>query len=214
MGWLRKHEEAEKQAASRRAYNKETNVKQVVEEVKLPQVEITYEAFQSDKKLAEQFLWCCKRCIDAAMASTEVFDGVASPLANQRLRVTNIHGTATAQFSNMLVLCAVTRSWLAFMVDKDKLKHLMERTIVLHDRLAPLAPIFRTNRRVLQEAAKELFGQQPVTHRGGQITWQSPNSFPGSHSHHSMSPASAGTPRPPHQQPPPTSAHSSFSSHY
>ena len=94
--WLRKHEEAEKQAASRRAYNKENNVKQVVEEVKLPQVEITYEAFQSDKKLAEQFLWCCKRCIDAAMASTEVFDGVASPLANQRLRVTNIHGTATA----------------------------------------------------------------------------------------------------------------------
>jgi hypothetical protein len=66
------------------------------DELRLPDKEISYETFQNDPKLAELFLWCCKRCIDAAMASTLVFDGVASPLEDKRLRVTNIHGTATA----------------------------------------------------------------------------------------------------------------------
>ena len=94
--WLHQHNAAEKAKASRRAFNKEHGQPEEREEFQLPEVEISYETFQNNQKLAKQFLWCCKRCIDSAMASTEVFDGVASPLDDKRLRVTNIHGTATA----------------------------------------------------------------------------------------------------------------------
>lgn len=94
--WVNKHNEAEKDATARRAYNKANGLDYDFGDMKLPEVQIRYDTFQSDSKLAEQFLWCCKRCIDAAMASTAVFDGVASPLEDKRLRVTNIHGTATA----------------------------------------------------------------------------------------------------------------------
>jgi hypothetical protein len=96
LEWVNKHNEAEKEAAARRAFNKANGLEYDFGDKDLPQVAISYDAFQSDPKLAEVFLWCCKRCIDAAMASTSVFDGVASPLEDKRLRVTNIHGTATA----------------------------------------------------------------------------------------------------------------------
>jgi hypothetical protein len=114
-----------------------------------------------------------------------------------------------SQFSNMLVLVAVARSWLAVMVDTERLKRLMERTIALHDKLAPLAPIFRINRKILHAAANDLYAPEIQAQRG-HAAWQaSPGSVHGSHQ--SMSPASAGTPRP-YGPPPPTSAHSSFSS--
>lgn len=94
--WVNKHNDEEKQATSRRVWSKEHNQEYDFGNRKLPEVEISYDSFQNDARLAEQFLWCCKRCIDAAMASTAVFDGVANPLEDKRLRVTNIHGTATA----------------------------------------------------------------------------------------------------------------------
>jgi hypothetical protein len=89
--WLLKHEASERQREEMRKATGEYET-----ELDLPAKQITYKAFMEDRDLAEQFLWCCKRCIDAAMASTAVFDGVANPLQDKRLKVTNIHGTATA----------------------------------------------------------------------------------------------------------------------
>lgn len=94
--WLDEYNEAAKVAAELRAYNRAHGLEYSFNDKSLPEVEISYDKFQKNRDLAEQFLWCCKRCIDAAMASTAAFDGVASPLEDKRLRVTNIHGTATA----------------------------------------------------------------------------------------------------------------------
>jgi hypothetical protein len=94
--WVKNHNDSERAAATRRAERKANGLEPELEEMHLPKAEISYEKFQNDPHLAAQFLWCCKRCIDAAMASTSVFDGVANPLHDERLRVTNIHGTATA----------------------------------------------------------------------------------------------------------------------
>jgi hypothetical protein len=96
VAWVKKYNESEREATVQRVYNHNRNVPHDAREERLPEVEISYEAFHNNRELAEKFLWCCKRCIDAAMASTGVFDGVASPLHDRRLRVTNIHGTATA----------------------------------------------------------------------------------------------------------------------
>ncbi|KIW05632.1 uncharacterized protein PV09_03503 [Verruconis gallopava] len=208
--WVQNHNESERLAAQKRAERRMRGEDPPQEQMHLPKAEISYEKFQNDPQLAKQFLWCCKRCIDAAMASTAVFDGVANPLQDKRLKVTNIHGTATAQFSNMLVLVAVTRSWLAVMVDTNRLKQLMERTIALHDKLSPLAPIFRINRKILAAARDDLRNAELMKQRG-YAAWQtSPGSVHGSHP--SMSPGSAGTPRPPYAQPPSNSTHTSFSS--
>jgi hypothetical protein len=94
--WVNKHNEAEKEEVARRAFNKSNGLTHDLDDKNLPKVAISYDTFHTNPKLAELFLWCCKRCIDAAMASTSVFDGVASPVEDKRLRVTNIHGTATA----------------------------------------------------------------------------------------------------------------------
>lgn len=94
--WVKNYNETERHAAARRADRRANGLEPEIDEVKLRKAEISYERFQNDPDLATQFLWCCKRCIDAAMASTEAFDGVADPLQDLRLRVTNIHGTATA----------------------------------------------------------------------------------------------------------------------
>ena len=67
-----------------------------MEEINLPRTEILAQDVQRDHHIAEIFLWCCKRCIDAAVYSTIAFDGIANPDTDRRMRVTNIHGTATA----------------------------------------------------------------------------------------------------------------------
>jgi hypothetical protein len=85
--WLQEHKRSEKLAS--------TNT-DAFEDIDLPRAEITVALFESNPAIAEQFLWCCKRCIDAAVYSTWAFDGVADPKDGQRPRVTNIHGTATA----------------------------------------------------------------------------------------------------------------------
>ncbi|KAK2782719.1 hypothetical protein FQN52_000749 [Onygenales sp. PD_12] len=66
----------------------------------------------------------CQACIEAAIQSTIAFDGIKG-----RLIVTNIFGTAHAQFGNMLVLSATYMSPLSQLVDRDTLKHLLDRTI-------------------------------------------------------------------------------------
>ena len=67
------------------------------------------------------------KCIRAAEESTVAFDGI---LDHRRLVVTNIMGTAHAQFGNMLVLSAAYKSkTLGQYVERAKLRHLFDRTI-------------------------------------------------------------------------------------
>ena len=67
-----------------------------VEPLQLPQKHLRPNELEKDTELARNFLWCCKKSIDSAMNSTIAFDGVADPEDRERMRVTNIHGTATA----------------------------------------------------------------------------------------------------------------------
>ena len=83
----------------------------------------------------------CKMCIDSAILSTNVFDGIEG-----RPVVTNIFGTAHAyvstnfgdvdwltlcrQFRNMLVLSATYMSNLSELVDRNILERLLKRTIL------------------------------------------------------------------------------------
>ncbi|KAF2436317.1 hypothetical protein EJ08DRAFT_234591 [Tothia fuscella] len=190
-------------------YADEWNKKQQGEEndqLYLPDRNITQAQVQADANLMHMFLWCCKKCIQCAINSTLAFDGVADPTENTRPRVTNIHGTATAQFSNILVLVCAYKSWLSPLVSKEILERLMKRTILLHQGLRPLSPVFDRNYQVLKEAEKQLlpFNSQikaQLTH----TTWHSPASM---HSQSSM--ASPATNQGHYSTPGPTSQHSSF----
>ncbi|KAL1310857.1 hypothetical protein AAFC00_001089 [Neodothiora populina] len=67
-------------------------------------------------------------CIESAIKSTTAFDEVD----DHRLIVTNIMGTAHAQFGNILVLAATHTSrigWLSALVSREDLGHYLERTI-------------------------------------------------------------------------------------
>lgn len=83
QGWLARYYHDEKNSVAH---------PQLVDHNKLLHVEL----YEGDEVIARKFLWCCKRAIDAAVRSTCAFDGVANPHSGQRLRVTNIFGTATA----------------------------------------------------------------------------------------------------------------------
>lgn len=73
-----------------------TSYDPLVEPLQLPQKHLRPNELEKDTDLARNFLWCCKKSIDSAVNSTVAFDGVADPAKRARMRVTNIHGTATA----------------------------------------------------------------------------------------------------------------------
>lgn len=89
-------------------------------------------------------------CIKAVQHSTVGFDKV--PGMKQRLIVTNIFGTAAAQFGNMLVLGAASLSEAMKLNvhPKDTLRF-VQRTIEFISYLAPLSPTMRTNVQILEQ---------------------------------------------------------------
>ncbi|KAI9653820.1 MAG: hypothetical protein M1831_005687 [Alyxoria varia] len=92
-------------------------------------------------------LGMARKCVDAAMKSTTAFDGVPCG----RLLVTNIFGTAHAQFGNILVLGATARSDYAWMIDnKARLAHNIQRTIDFINKNAAHAPTMDTNVEILR----------------------------------------------------------------
>ncbi|KAF2101472.1 hypothetical protein NA57DRAFT_53437 [Rhizodiscina lignyota] len=98
-----------------------------------------------------------KMCINAAISSTIAFDG----LLPNRFLVTNIHGTALAQFGNMLVLSAAYLSWLGpshgnHLVPGKRLIELLKRTISLMTNLASLSRIMAVNVEILQAALRKV----------------------------------------------------------
>ena len=95
------------------------------------------------------------KCIRAAEESTVAFDGI---LDHRRLIVTNIMGTAHAQFGNMLVLSAAYKSkTLGQYVERGKLSHLFDRTIKMLGDLAPISQTLAKDCHILQGLRKVVF---------------------------------------------------------
>lgn len=95
------------------------------------------------------------KCIRAAEESTVAFDGI---LDHRRLVVTNIMGTAHAQFGNMLVLSAAYKSkTLGQYVERGKLSHLFDRTIKMLGDLSPISQTLAKDCVILQGLRKVVF---------------------------------------------------------
>ncbi|KAE8397232.1 hypothetical protein BDV37DRAFT_292333 [Aspergillus pseudonomiae] len=85
----------------------------------------------------------CKACIDSAIQSTVAFDGI-----NGRPVVTNIFGTAHAQFDNIL----------SELVDRNELEKLLKRTIDFLLQSRYISPSLRADARILTEIYVKIFG--------------------------------------------------------
>ncbi|KAH8425600.1 putative C6 finger domain protein [Aspergillus melleus] len=96
----------------------------------------------------------CKVCVDSAILSTEAFDGIEG-----RPVVTNIFGTAHAQFGNMLVLSATYMSNLTELVDRNDLERLLKRTIAFLLQSRYISPSLRADARILTEIYEKIFGE-------------------------------------------------------
>jgi len=95
-------------------------------------------------------------CVRMAIRSTEALDAVP-----ERLIVTNIMGTAHAQFGNMLVLSAVWHSqvaWLADLINERKLRELFCRTVKFLRRLRYCSRTAMADVEILQTIHRSLFG--------------------------------------------------------
>ncbi|KAJ5232717.1 hypothetical protein N7468_005673 [Penicillium chermesinum] len=99
----------------------------------------------------------CVVCVDSAIKSTEAFDGI-----KDRLVVTNIFGTAHAQFGNMLVLAATYHSELRELVEGPKFKRLLRRTIKFLLRNENISPTFRADAKILTEIFEDTFPGEPL----------------------------------------------------
>ncbi|EEP76018.1 predicted protein [Uncinocarpus reesii 1704] len=100
----------------------------------------------------------CVTCIEAAMQSTIAFDNVEG-----RPIVTNIFGTAHAQFGNILVLAATYTSRLSNFVDRERLRQLIDRTIKFLLRNRHISPSLRRDAEILTQIRQKLFEQPPHT---------------------------------------------------
>ncbi|KAJ5707323.1 hypothetical protein N7488_007124 [Penicillium malachiteum] len=105
------------------------------------------------RELPPKLLRACKVCVDSAILSTEAFDGVEG-----RLVVTNIFGTAHAQFGNMLVLSATYQSFLSDLIPRETLKRLLRRTIKFLLVNRHISPTLRADARILTEIYEKIFG--------------------------------------------------------
>ncbi|KAK5168631.1 uncharacterized protein LTR77_005940 [Saxophila tyrrhenica] len=113
--------------------------------------------FTAIGSMGDEVVWAAsKRCIDAAMKSTVAFDGIPD-----RLIVTNIHGTAHAQFGNMLVLSAAYyNKWLSNFVDRGEFCRLLERTIAFLRKLANISPTCGIDCMILENIHRMIFGHE------------------------------------------------------
>ncbi|GAB7348360.1 hypothetical protein MBLNU459_g6801t1 [Dothideomycetes sp. NU459] len=97
-----------------------------------------------------------KICVESAMQSTVAFDKVR----DHRLIVTNIMGTAHAQFGNMLALTATHQSnkpWLKRLVGEVQLYDLLERTIKFLRHWILASATLKIDHEVLETIMRTLF---------------------------------------------------------
>ncbi|KAK2762681.1 hypothetical protein FQN54_000855 [Arachnomyces sp. PD_36] len=110
------------------------------------------------KKLDPKLQEACRICIDSAIRSTTAFDGVEG-----RPIVTNIFGTAHAQFGNMLVLSATYMSNLSELVDGERLRTLLKRTIDFLQQSRFISPTLKIDAEILTEIYHKIFDDNAVT---------------------------------------------------
>ncbi|KAJ5471515.1 hypothetical protein N7530_008872 [Penicillium desertorum] len=108
-------------------------------------------------ELPKKLKAACYICIRSAIKSTEAFDGVGG----HRLVVTNIFGTAHAQFGNMLVLSAIFMSSLKELVEPEQLKRLLVRTIGFLIQSENISPTLRADARILTKIYEKIFNEPP-----------------------------------------------------
>ncbi|PGH33275.1 hypothetical protein GX50_03886 [[Emmonsia] crescens] len=106
----------------------------------------------SIKSLDSKVHKACQACIDAAIQSTIAFDGVPG-----RPVVTNIFGTAHAQFGNMLVLSATYMSPLSQLVDREILRTLLDRTIKFLLQSRHISPSLSKDAEILTLIRRKIF---------------------------------------------------------
>ncbi|KAL0942837.1 C6 zinc finger domain-containing protein [Colletotrichum truncatum] len=104
--------------------------------------------------LSEDVIAYARRGIRALMKSTEAFHNVDS----ERLLVTNIFGTAHAQWGNLLILAAAYRDpFLHQFVDGVHLKTLFARTIKMLSMHAHATSALMVDKKILESIEGELF---------------------------------------------------------
>ncbi|KAL2005527.1 hypothetical protein VTN00DRAFT_2738 [Thermoascus crustaceus] len=108
------------------------------------------------RELTPKLQRACKICINSAILSTEAFDSIKG-----RPVVTNIFGTAHAQFGNMLVLSATYMLSLSELVDRGVLRRLLSRTINFLLKSKNISPSLRKDADILTEIYSKIFGESP-----------------------------------------------------
>ncbi|KAJ5888771.1 hypothetical protein N7495_008812 [Penicillium taxi] len=110
------------------------------------------------RKFNKKFRVACQTCVNSARLSTVAFDNITP----ERLVVTNIFGTAHAQFGNMLVLSATFMSSLKSLVDPADLQALLNRTINFLLRNKNISPTLRADAKILTQIYLRIFKEQPL----------------------------------------------------
>lgn len=108
----------------------------------------------------QEILESAEICINSAIHSTIAFDGIIN--AGRRLVVTNIFGTAHAQFGNMLILSATYRDpGLTSLVPQWRLEQLFDRTIGLLRSLSPSSETLAQDAKILSALREVTFAEPP-----------------------------------------------------
>ncbi|KAI4239086.1 MAG: hypothetical protein LQ349_000630 [Xanthoria aureola] len=116
---------------------------------------------QKEKIHQAEILHSAKTCVAAAIQSTEAFDNIIN---RQRLIVTNIFGTAHAQFGNMLVLATTYKSPLAFLISKVTLERLFHRTINFLRSLEAVSETLGRDALILEKLQEVVFDDGHLSH--------------------------------------------------
>ncbi|KAL7272549.1 hypothetical protein RUND412_004639 [Rhizina undulata] len=97
----------------------------------------------------------CRKCLESAVHSTTSFHAF-SPDDNRPI-ITNVFGTAHAQFGNLLVLQAAYQSpSLKNMISPQTLRDLINKTVHWLHTLAPISDALRKDAAILENAASKL----------------------------------------------------------
>ncbi|KAF3169811.1 hypothetical protein TWF225_004694 [Orbilia oligospora] len=106
-------------------------------------------------EIREKFLDPCRTCLEAAVKSTYAFHGFDA--TENRPILTNIFGTAHAQFGNLLVLqAAYKHPKLREFVNRATLGDLLDKTIRFLHTLAPISPSLALDAQILEDASSKL----------------------------------------------------------
>ncbi|EGU82153.1 hypothetical protein FOXB_07329, partial [Fusarium oxysporum f. sp. conglutinans Fo5176] len=137
-----------------------------------------------------QVVELAKKGIKALIESTRAFHG----LGDRRPIITNVFGTAHAQWGNLLILSAAFRDpILHTYVDEELLRTLFHKTIQFLRQSATATSALRTDMHILEGLQRDLFSYDPRTNS----SFSSGTSAPGYHTPRPV--PMAAPPQMPHQ---------------